>query len=74
MKDNEKNNQQLLSELKSLRKKLAELESIKKDQEYIERELQSSNEVLEMITRLNLLKNNKRVVMLYNTNPIENSD
>ncbi len=49
MKDNEKNSEQLLAELKSLKKKLAELESVKKDQKDIEQELQNSKKVLEMI-------------------------
>lgn len=49
MKDNEKNNEQLLAEIKSLRKKLIELESLKKDQKHIQQELQNSKEVLEMI-------------------------
>jgi PAS domain S-box-containing protein len=49
MKDNEKNNEQLIAELKSLRKKLSEMESLKKNQKHIELELQNSKVVLEMI-------------------------
>ncbi len=49
MKDKEKNSEHLLAEIKSLQKKLTELESFKKDQMHIELELQNSKEVLEMI-------------------------
>ena len=49
MKDSEKSREQLLSELKSLKKKLAEIEAFKKDQEHIEQELQNSREVLDML-------------------------
>jgi hypothetical protein len=49
MKDNEKSREQLLAELKLLRKKLFEIESFKKNQAHIELELQNSNKVLEMI-------------------------
>ena len=49
MNDNEKNKKQLIAELKALRKKLSELENLKKDQKHIELELQKSKVVLEMI-------------------------
>ena len=49
MKDDEKDREQLLAELYTLRKKLTELESLKKDQKRIENELQNSKEILEMI-------------------------
>ncbi|MFC1523947.1 PAS domain-containing protein [Thermodesulfobacteriota bacterium] len=49
MKENEQNRDHLLAEIKSLQKKLTELESFKKDQKQIEQELQKSKEVLEMI-------------------------
>ena len=49
MRDNEKNKQQLLTEVKSLRKRLAELESLKQDQKQIELKLQKSEELTDMI-------------------------
>ena len=49
MNDNEKSREQLLAELKSLREKRIELESREKEQKHIEKELQNSEEVLEML-------------------------
>ncbi len=49
MDHKEENNEALLAEISALRKKVTELESYKEAQKDIEKELQSSKEILEMI-------------------------
>lgn len=49
MNDNEKSKEDLIAEINSLKEKLTELESVKKDQKITEEKLQNSKEVLEMI-------------------------
>jgi len=49
MTDHEKSRDELLAELQSLKEKIADLESFKRDQEHIELELRKSREVLDML-------------------------
>ena len=49
MRDREKNREQIIAELKALRKELSELELLKRDHKHAEQELQKSKDILEMI-------------------------